>query len=311
MLRFRTAALAALLVPLVLFSACSGGAPGGVLPTAQHAGGMPALTGGTPSQAIGRRPVSVSCPATVLPPSAARIGIHTPPTQRLSGAPVLEPNGTTTLPANPDCGIGSARPKRTMAWSGCGDGAGADYGCDNMRTNPIDDGAYVWSGGCWSVFGNGSSLLSSTDCGGYYIWESNCQQMGLPTGCSLGSGGGLVPVGAPCQPITACAQGFNIGQLWGYIKGAFDPPQLYAVIFKPEHFWGRLSGKIGSLTSLESAIAANIQEQLLANPSLPEGWSTTSQTISMPYDNNGSTITIEYRPFFYGGEIWVGTVYIP
>uniref|UniRef100_E6Q6M9 Uncharacterized protein n=1 Tax=mine drainage metagenome TaxID=410659 RepID=E6Q6M9_9ZZZZ len=86
---------------------------------------------------------------------------------------------------------------------------------------------------------------------------------------------------------------------------------MYAVIFKPEHFWGRLSGKIGSLTSLESAIAANIQEQLLANPSLPEGWSTTSQTISMPYDNNGSTITIEYRPFFYGGEIWVGTVYIP
>ena len=139
-LRFRTAALAALLVPLVLLSACAGGSSGSVLPTAQqNPGAIHPLTSSASPNTTSPLPVSTNCPGLPLPPSAARVGIHAPPVQRLGGGRPAElvGAGVTMLPARPGCGGGIARPKHTMAWSGCSDGAGENYGCGFHE--PVDD----------------------------------------------------------------------------------------------------------------------------------------------------------------------------
>ena len=201
MIRLRTAAIGALLLSLML-NACSSGA-GGMLPTAQNPGGMQSLSGGTAPQSTGRLPISVNCPSITLPPSTTSVGIHSQPTQRLSGAPASELVGATTLPTRLGCGNGIARPKRTMAWSGCSDGAGGNYGC-NTHTQPIDDGGFVWSGGCWNVTNGGYSILSGPDCGGQYIWESGCELLGLPNGCNVAGGSGYLQGGPPCQAAAPC-----------------------------------------------------------------------------------------------------------
>ncbi|MGC8486380.1 MAG: hypothetical protein ACP5O6_12235, partial [Candidatus Baltobacteraceae bacterium] len=121
----RRATLMALLATSAL-AACTGGS-GGMLPTAQKSG-MPALVGGTTPQSTGQLPRSPNCPSITLPPSTTSVGIHSQPTQRLSGAPASELVGATTLPTPPGCGNDVARPKRTMAWSGCSDGAADNYG---------------------------------------------------------------------------------------------------------------------------------------------------------------------------------------
>ncbi len=191
MLRFRTAALSALLLSLVL-NACSGG-QGGMLPTTAKPGGMPALTSsGTMPQATASPSLPVlNCPSIVTP-GAARIGIHTQPTQRLGGSPT---SGGATLPARQGCGNGIARPKRTMAWSGCSSGQ-QDFGC-NAHQSPGDGMVWVPEACAWLAGYQGQESCTPG------FWESGCASMGLPSNCG-GGGSGYTPGGPPCQPISSC-----------------------------------------------------------------------------------------------------------
>lgn len=191
MIRFRTAAIGGLLLSLLL-NACSSGA-GGMLPTAQHTGNMPSLIGGTTPQTTGRLPVAVNCPS-IAAPGDSRIGIHSQPTQRLGGATVPNLVGGIALPERPGCGSGIARPKRTMAWSGCSSGQ-QDFGC-NAHQSPGDGMVWVPEACAWLTGYQGQESCTPG------FWESGCAAMGLPNNCG-GGGSGYIP-GAPCQPISSC-----------------------------------------------------------------------------------------------------------
>jgi len=190
-IRFRTAAIGGLLLSLLL-NACSSGA-GGMLPTAQHTGNIPSLIGGTTPQTTGRLPVAVNCPS-IAAPGDSRIGIHSQPTQRLGGATVPNLVGGIALPERPSCGSGIARPKRTMAWSGCSSGQ-QDFGC-NTHQSPGDGMVWVPEACAWLTGYQGQESCTPG------FWESGCAAMGLPNNCG-GGGSGYIP-GAPCQPISSC-----------------------------------------------------------------------------------------------------------
>ena len=221
MFRFRTAALAALFVPLLLLNACAGGSSGGVLPTAQHAGGMPALTGGTTPQANGQLPVSVNCPSTTLPPGAARSGIHTPPVQRLGGRPAAL-TGATAIPARPGCNSAASGPTprsaSPMAWSGCS-GNTTDYGCGgssscsgqtvvvplsvgrSTEAAAVDTSGCVWYPAECGYLGPPADGIEGGCQPGY--WgppPGSCALLGLPSNCNPGAGGGISPCSPTCKP---------------------------------------------------------------------------------------------------------------
>ena len=194
MIRLRTAAIGALLLSLML-NACSSGA-GGMLPTAQNPGGMQSLSGGTAPQSTGRLPISVNCPS-IAASGAARIGrSHTPSVHRMGNRPAeLVGAGTTALPVRQGCGNGIARPKRTMAWSGCSSGQ-QDFGC-NAHQSPGDGMVWVPEACAWLAGYQGQESCTPG------FWESGCAAMGLPDNCG-GGGSGYTPGGPPCQPISSC-----------------------------------------------------------------------------------------------------------
>lgn len=176
MLRFRTAALAALLVPLVLLSACSGGSSGGMLPTTQpNAGAIHPLTSSTSPLATGQLPLSTTCPGIPLPSGAGHSGIHMPPMQHFGGRLAVL-NGATAMPARPGCSSGFS-------------GRTPDTYCGGVVPNSTSRGPQD-AGGCCPPgdvqYGPHGNPLP-------------CGSFGGGSGGG-GSGGGIPPGGGPPSP---------------------------------------------------------------------------------------------------------------
>jgi hypothetical protein len=140
-----------------------------------------------------------------------------------------------------------------------------------------------------------------------------------PTGAPVD----LKPIGACLLPSSSSSESSTLRRpsdigsfcrrLWGTILREIEPPQAYRVVFNEEHFAARLVSKIKSpLAAVEAAIVVDLQARAFADSGFPDDIVPTSNTFTIPFDDEGTPIVIAYRPIFLPdtSTISIGTVYI-
>jgi hypothetical protein len=104
--------------------------------------------------------------------------------------------------------------------------------------------------------------------------------------------------------------------LWGTITRSLQPPQVYQVQFRRDHFVVQhLQGVVqSSEAAVEAAIVADIQAHAAADNGYPESQlSGGSHEYIIPFNDNGNLINLAYRAYLWqspnGPVISIGTVY--